>query len=95
MNLKSAEQRQNNQLKTINLMKRQCFISLRSIFCDWYLEITKIIYSSNDKIIINETKQITSLILSKILVMLHPIYLFLQNMFGIKQQISWRKGLKE
>ena len=44
-----------------------------SIFCDWYLEITKIIYSSNDKIIINETKQITSLILSKILVMLHPI----------------------
>ena len=42
-----------------------------SIFCDWYLEITKIIYSSNDKIIINETKQITSLILSKILVMLH------------------------
>ncbi len=47
-----------------------------SIFCDWYLEITKIIYSSNDKIIINETKQITSLILSKILVMLHPIIPF-------------------
>ena len=47
-----------------------------SIFCDWYLEITKIIYSSNDKIIINETKQITSLILSKILVMLHPIMPF-------------------
>ena len=47
-----------------------------SIFCDWYLEITKIIYSSNDKILINETKQITSLILSKILVMLHPIIPF-------------------
>ena len=47
-----------------------------SIFCDWYLEITKIIYSSNDKIIINETKQITSLVLSKILVMLHPIMPF-------------------
>ena len=47
-----------------------------SIFCDWYLEITKIIYSSNDKIIINETKQITSFILSKILVMLHPIIPF-------------------
>ena len=47
-----------------------------SIFCDWYLEITKIIYSSNDKIIINETKQITSLVLSKILVMLHPIIPF-------------------
>ena len=47
-----------------------------SIFCDWYLEITKIIYSSDDKIIINETKQITSLVLSKILVMLHPIMPF-------------------
>ena len=47
-----------------------------SIFCDWYLEITKIIYSSNDKIIINETKQITSFVLSKILVMLHPIMPF-------------------
>ncbi len=47
-----------------------------SVFCDWYLEITKIIYSSNDKIIINETKQITSLVLSKILVMLHPIMPF-------------------
>ena len=47
-----------------------------SIFCDWYLEITKIIYSLNDKIIINETKQITSLILSKILIMLHPIMPF-------------------
>ena len=47
-----------------------------SIFCDWYLEITKIIYSSNDKKIINETKQITSLVLSKILVMLHPIMPF-------------------
>ena len=47
-----------------------------SIFCDWYLEITKIIYSSDDKIITNETKQITSLILSKILVMLHPIIPF-------------------
>ena len=47
-----------------------------SVFCDWYLEITKIIYSSNDKIIINETKQITSIVLSKILVMLHPIMPF-------------------
>ncbi len=47
-----------------------------SIFCDWYLEITKIIYSSNDKITINETKQITSLVLSRILVMLHPIMPF-------------------
>ncbi len=54
-----------------------------SIFCDWYLEITKIIYSLNDKIIINETKQITSLILSKILVMLHPIIpFFTEHVWG-------------
>ena len=47
-----------------------------SIFCDWYLEFTKVIYSSNDKTTINETKNITSFVLSKILIMLHPIMPF-------------------
>ena len=62
-----------------------------SIFCDWYLEITKIIYSSNDKIIINETKQITSLVLSKILVMLHPIMpFFTEHVWGQARNILER-----
>ena len=47
-----------------------------SIFCDWYLEFTKVIYSSNDKATINETKNITSFVLSKISIMLHPIMPF-------------------
>ena len=47
-----------------------------SIFCDWYLEFTKIIYSSNDEAAIQETKNVTSLVISKILIMLHPIMPF-------------------
>ena len=46
------------------------------IFCDWYLEFTKKIYSSNDTMIIQETKSITSLVLTNILIMLHPIIPF-------------------
>ena len=47
-----------------------------SIFCDWYLEFTKIIFISEDKNLINETKHITSYVLSNILIMLHPIMPF-------------------
>ena len=47
-----------------------------SIFCDWYLEFTKIIFISEDKKLINETKHITSYVLSNILIMLHPIMPF-------------------
>ena len=46
------------------------------IFCDWYLEFSKIIYSSKDEAIIKETKNITSFVFSKILIMLHPIMPF-------------------
>ena len=47
-----------------------------SIFCDWYLEFSKIIYQSNNNKTINETKSITSFVLSNILIMLHPIMPF-------------------
>ena len=47
-----------------------------SRFCDWYLEFTKIIFISEDKKLINETKHITSYVLSNILIMLHPIMPF-------------------
>jgi len=47
-----------------------------NIFCDWYLEFTKIIYQSSNSDDINEAKNITSFVLSNTLIMLHPIIPF-------------------
>jgi len=47
-----------------------------NIFCDWYLEFSKIIYQSSNSNEINETKKVTSFILTNTLVMLHPIIPF-------------------
>ena len=47
-----------------------------SIFCDWYLEFSKIIYLLDDEVLTNETKNITSYVLTNILIMLHPIMPF-------------------
>ena len=58
-----------------------------SIFCDWYLEFTKIIYLLDDKATIHETKHTTSLVLTNILIMLHPIMPFFT-------EYVWDKGSK-
>ena len=47
-----------------------------NIFCDWYLEFTKIIYQLPNSDDIKETKNVTSFVLSNTLVMLHPIIPF-------------------
>ena len=82
MNLKFAENKQNNQLNTISLMKLQMlFISSRGVYFVIGISKLQVLYSSNDEIIINETKQITSLVLSKILV-LHQLCLFYRTCLG-------------
>ena len=47
-----------------------------SIFCDWYLEFSKIIFSSSKDDTILETKSVTSYLLTNVLIMLHPIMPF-------------------
>tara|TARA_B100000902_G_C27318763_1_gene922944 strand:+ start:842 stop:3484 length:2643 start_codon:yes stop_codon:yes gene_type:complete len=47
-----------------------------NIFCDWYLEFSKVIYLSKNDTDINETRNITSYVLSNILIMFHPIMPF-------------------
>ncbi len=47
-----------------------------SIFCDWYLEFSKIILTSKDASEIQETKSVTSFVISNVLIMLHPIIPF-------------------
>ena len=66
-----------------------------SIFCDWYLEFTKIIYSSNEKIIIEETKHVTSIVLSNILIMLHPIMpFFTEHLWDKASKLLKRESLR-
>ncbi len=47
-----------------------------TIFCDWYLEFSKIIFSGDNANDVEETRNITSYILSDLLIMLHPIMPF-------------------
>tara|TARA_B100000886_G_scaffold86857_1_gene57028 strand:- start:5918 stop:8563 length:2646 start_codon:yes stop_codon:yes gene_type:complete len=47
-----------------------------NIFCDWYLEFSKVIFQSKNMENINETRGVTSFVLSNILIMLHPIIPF-------------------
>jgi valyl-tRNA synthetase len=47
-----------------------------NIFCDWYLEFSKVIYLSKNDTDIKETRNITSYVLSNILIMFHPIMPF-------------------
>ncbi len=58
-----------------------------SVFCDWYLEFTKVIYMSNKEIEVKETRHITSLVITNILIMLHPIMPFFT-------EHVWDKGSK-
>ena len=47
-----------------------------SIFCDWYLEFSKIIFQADDVASSKETREVTSYVLTNILIMLHPIMPF-------------------
>ncbi len=47
-----------------------------NIFCDWYLEFSKIIYLSKNDTDIKETRNITSYVLSNVIIMFHPIMPF-------------------
>ena len=47
-----------------------------NIFCDWYLEFSKVIYLSKNDAEIKETRNTTSFVLSNILIMFHPIMPF-------------------
>ncbi len=45
-------------------------------FCDWYLEFSKVIFTSGEENEINETKSMISYVLTNTLIMLHPIIPF-------------------
>ncbi len=47
-----------------------------NIFCDWYLELSKNVFSGDKKDEVEETRNTTSYVLKNILIMLHPIMPF-------------------
>ncbi len=63
-----------------------------SIFCDWYLEFSKIIFTSEDASEVQETKSVTSFIISNILIMLHPIIPFFTEHLWEKASAILKKG---
>ncbi len=61
-------------------------------YCDWYLELSKTILSSNKKKHINEVKNTSGFIFREILILLHPFIpfiteeLWLKNKLGVKEK---------
>ncbi len=61
-------------------------------YCDWYLELSKTILSSNKKKHINEVKNTSGFIFREILILLHPFIpfiteeLWLKNKLGVKEE---------
>ena len=47
-----------------------------NIFCDWYIEFSKAIYLSNNEEDKDETRNVSSYVLNKLMIMLHPIMPF-------------------
>ena len=47
-----------------------------NIFCDWYIEFSKSIFYSDDEDVKRETRNTSSYVLTKLMIMLHPIMPF-------------------
>ena len=45
--------------------------------CDWYIELSKPLFGSEDEAVINETRQTLGWVLDQCMVLLHPIMLFI------------------
>ena len=60
-------------------------------YCDWYLELTKTIFFSNNKKSINEVKDVSAYIFKEILIMLHPFIPFLTEEIWLKNKLDNNK----
>ncbi len=57
-------------------------------YCDWYLELSKTIFSSEKKIDIKETKEMASFVFKEILVLLHPFIPFITEEIWLKNKLD-------
>ena len=57
-------------------------------YCDWYLELSKTILSSDKKTDIKETKEMASFVFKEILVLLHPFIPFITEEIWLKNKLD-------
>mgnify|MGYP001191029510 FL=1 len=57
-------------------------------YCDWYLELSKTIFSSEKKTDIKETKEMASFVFKEILVLLHPFIPFITEEIWLKNKLD-------
>ncbi len=57
-------------------------------FCDWYLELSKTIYYSDDQNSKDETRRVSSYIFREILILLHPFIPFITEEVWLKNKLD-------
>ena len=57
-------------------------------FCDWYLELSKTIFYSNNKQAIKEIREISGLVFKEILVLMHPFIPFVTEEIWLKNKLD-------
>ena len=57
-------------------------------YCDWYLELAKTIFYSNDKKSIKEIRDVSSYIFKEILILLHPFIPFVTEEIWLKNKLD-------
>ncbi len=57
-------------------------------YCDWYLELSKTIFSSDKKTDIKETKEMASFVFKEILILLHPFIPFITEEIWLKNKLD-------
>ena len=58
------------------------------LYCDWYLELSKTILYSNDKVAIKEVKNVAGFIFKEILVLMHPFIPFVTEEIWLKNKLD-------
>tara|TARA_B100000700_G_scaffold267737_1_gene307919 strand:- start:428 stop:3055 length:2628 start_codon:yes stop_codon:yes gene_type:complete len=57
-------------------------------YCDWYLELSKTILYSKDKIQREETKKVSGLVFKEILILMHPFVPFVTEEIWLKNKLN-------
>ena len=57
-------------------------------YCDWYLELSKTIFYSNNKTSIKEVREISSFVFKEVLILMHPFIPFITEEIWLKNKLD-------
>ena len=57
-------------------------------YCDWYIELSKTIFYSNDKLAIKETRNVSGYVFKEILVLMHPFIPFITEKIWLQNKLD-------